>query len=133
MAVGTRPFKLKDLLLLFLLGLGMRLAVYLLNGGKDLYDAFVETSINARVAVHGYNHDNPRITILNGVKKGRETTLVLFPRASHYLRTNDSIIKKSGTNIITIIRDSANYYIITHWTELRSGQYSSTEKKVTRS
>jgi hypothetical protein len=108
------------------------MGVYFLNGGRDLHDAFIETSINARVAVRGYNHDNPRIIILNGIKKGREATLILFPAANHYLRTNDSIIKKAGTETLTIIRDSVDCYIITQWSQTRLSQFPSMEKEVTK-
>jgi hypothetical protein len=115
MPVKVRTLKLKNLPVIGAFFLGVQLLVYLLNGGKDLYDAFLETSVNARVIVRGYNHDNPLITMLNGVKKGKKTGIILFPAASHYLRTNDSIVKKAGANTVTIVRDSADARIITHW------------------
>ncbi len=70
------------------------------------------------------------ITILSGADKGMKTGLILYPAASYYLRTNDSIIKKAGANTLTIIRDSADYRIITHWTNNRESD--SVEKEVVK-
>lgn len=95
-----------------------------------MYDSFVETSVNAWVAVRSYNHASPMVTILNGVNKGKKTGLMLFPAASYYLRTNDSIVKKAGTNTLIIVRDSAEYRIITHWTNTR--QADSVEKELVK-
>jgi hypothetical protein len=128
MAIQVRTLKLKNLPWVFAFFTGVPLLIRLVSGGRDLYDAFLEDSINARVAVRGYNHANPMITILNGVDRGKKTGLMLFPAASYYLRTNDSIIKKAGANTLTIIRDSADYRIITHWTNNRESD--SVEKEV---
>ncbi len=130
MAMQVRTLKLKNLPWVFAFFMGVPLLLRLASGGRDLHDAFLEDSINARVAVRGYNHANPMITILNGVGKGTKTGLMLYPAASYYLRTNDSIIKKAGANTLTIIRDSADYRIITHWTKTRESD--SVEKEVVK-
>lgn len=87
---------------------------YLSNGGRSRYadNDFLDSDLHARGRVLRYNHGLP-VVRLPGIARPR--TLALPLSCSAYVRTDDSLAKQRGANLLRVLRDSSGYRVTTEW------------------